>query len=48
MPWKVRCRNCKTEWIINISFDISKQPAIYQYCKVCRRNTFNDILEYIE
>ncbi|MBP1358012.1 MAG: hypothetical protein JZD40_05960 [Sulfolobus sp.] len=48
MAWKVRCTSCGTVWTTNISFDISKQKYLYHYCKVCRRNTFNEILEYIE
>ncbi len=38
MGWKVKCRVCGTERVIRISFDISKQPAIFYYCNVCRRN----------
>jgi transcription elongation factor Elf1 len=48
MPWKLRCNECGTEWLVNISFDISKQKSFYIYCKVCKRNTFNTILGYSE
>ncbi|MEM1626254.1 MAG: hypothetical protein QXV69_03080 [Sulfolobaceae archaeon] len=48
MPWKVKCNSCNTVWVLNISFDISTQKSIYQYCPNCKRNTFNDILEYLD
>jgi len=48
MGWKVRCRVCGSKRVIRISFDISKQPAIFYYCNVCRKDTFNDILEYVD
>ncbi|QXJ29633.1 hypothetical protein J5U23_02506 [Saccharolobus shibatae B12] len=48
MPWKIRCANCNTEKVLNISFDISSQKTIYIYCNVCKRNTFNEILGYYE
>ncbi|WP_170166194.1 hypothetical protein [Sulfodiicoccus acidiphilus] len=46
MPWKVKCDSCGTEWKLGVSFDISKQKVIYQYCSVCKKNTFNEILGY--
>lgn len=48
MPWKVKCNSCNTEKLLNISFDIGKQKSIYIYCEVCKKNTFNEILGYID
>ncbi|AEB94580.1 MAG: hypothetical protein QXR57_04760 [Metallosphaera sp.] len=48
MPWKIKCNECGTIAMLNVSFDISKQKTIYYYCKVCKKNTFNDILGYLE
>ncbi|MCY0849602.1 hypothetical protein [Sulfuracidifex metallicus] len=48
MPWKVKCQSCGNERILNISFDIGGQKVIYQYCPYCMKNTFNDILGYLD
>ncbi|BCU68361.1 hypothetical protein HS7_17980 [Sulfolobales archaeon HS-7] len=48
MPWKLKCNECNTTWELDISFDIGKQKHLYIYCKTCKRNTLNDILEYYE
>lgn len=48
MPWKIRCTECGSELFLNVSFDISKQKSIYHYCRVCKKNTFNEILGYLE
>jgi len=48
MGWKVKCTSCGTERVLNISFDIGRQKTIYIYCNICKKNTFNEILGYID
>ncbi|WP_174629255.1 hypothetical protein [Metallosphaera tengchongensis] len=48
MPWKVKCSECNTEYLINVSFDISRQKSLYYFCRTCKKNTFNEILGYME
>jgi len=48
--WRLRCTNCGTEWFLEVSFDLTKlkNKRLYHYCRVCRRNTFHEILERVE
>ncbi|MEM4487076.1 MAG: hypothetical protein QW116_07610, partial [Zestosphaera sp.] len=47
-PWKLKCRECDTEWILNVSHDLSEFNQLYHYCRVCGKNTYHDILELVE
>ncbi|MEM0037669.1 MAG: hypothetical protein QW772_01910 [Zestosphaera sp.] len=47
-PWKLKCRECNTEWILNVSHDLSEFNQLYHYCRVCGKNTYHDILELVE
>ncbi len=42
--WILRCRECGTVWLLEVSFDISDMGTIYHYCPFCKRNTFHDIV----
>ncbi len=44
MGWIVRCRECGTVWILEVSFDISDMDKIYHYCPRCKKNTFHDVI----
>ncbi|MEM0282893.1 MAG: hypothetical protein QXE32_01075 [Sulfolobales archaeon] len=46
--WKLRCRNCGTEWILRVSYKIDDYRTLYHYCRVCGKNTFHDIIGRIE
>jgi len=46
--WVLRCRECGTVWLLEVSFDISDMKQLYHYCKYCKRNTFHDILGRLE
>ncbi|RLG78246.1 MAG: hypothetical protein DRO14_01240 [Thermoprotei archaeon] len=46
--WKLRCTICKTEWILKVSYNISDFKRIYHYCKVCKRNTYHEIIGKVE
>uniref|UniRef100_A0A7J2U1L2 Uncharacterized protein n=1 Tax=Ignisphaera aggregans TaxID=334771 RepID=A0A7J2U1L2_9CREN len=42
--WLIRCTNCGTKWVLEVSFDLKDSKLIYHYCKVCRKNTFHEVL----
>jgi hypothetical protein len=42
--WVVKCVTCGTRWVLEVSFDLRDSKLIYHYCKVCRKNTFHEIL----
>ncbi len=45
MPgWKLRCLNCGTEWVLEVSFDLDEMKRIYHYCKKCGKNTFHEVI----
>ncbi len=44
MGWILRCRECGTIWILEVSFDISDMDKVYHYCPKCKKNTFHDVL----
>ncbi|MCE4612470.1 MAG: hypothetical protein F7C07_01365 [Desulfurococcales archaeon] len=42
--WRMRCSDCKTEWELRASFDLSTFKTFYHYCRTCKKNTFHEIL----
>lgn len=48
--WRLRCTNCGQEWFLEVSFDLTKlsERRLYHYCRVCKRNTFHEVLERID
>ncbi len=47
--WILRCRSCRKEWKLNVSYPLKKEfTKLYHYCPFCRKNTFHDIIEYVE
>ncbi|MGC9009005.1 MAG: hypothetical protein ACP5I7_00100 [Sulfolobales archaeon] len=46
--YRLRCRECGTEWILKVSYRINDFRNLYHYCRVCRKNTFHDIIEKIK
>ncbi len=44
MGWLLRCRECGTIWVLEVSFDISDMDKVYHYCPRCKKNTFHDVL----
>jgi len=47
--WVLRCRECGREWRLYASFPLDKEfKEFYHYCPYCGRNTFHDIVKYVE
>ena len=46
--WKLRCTECGTVWVLRVSFDLRSMGRIYHYCRVCKRNTFHEVLGLVE
>ncbi|MFP3268057.1 MAG: hypothetical protein RXO29_00450 [Desulfurococcales archaeon] len=46
--WLLKCHECGTEWYLEVSFNIAEMGKIYHYCKVCKKNTFHDVLKRID
>jgi hypothetical protein len=42
--WIVRCTVCGTKWILEVSFDLRDVKQIYHYCRICKRNTFHEVI----
>jgi len=42
--WIVRCKTCGTIWVLEVSFDLRNTKEVYHYCKICKKNTFHEIL----
>jgi ribosomal protein L44E len=42
--WRLRCKECGSEWVLKVSYDISDMKTIYHYCRKCRKNTFHEVL----
>ncbi len=42
--WILQCENCKREWVLEVSFNLSDMEKIYHYCPHCKKNTYNKIL----
>ncbi|MCS7128208.1 MAG: hypothetical protein N3E36_03410 [Sulfolobales archaeon] len=49
MPhWMLKCTECKTVWELNVAYNLREYRRLYHYCPRCGRNTFHDILEYVD
>jgi hypothetical protein len=47
--WILRCRECGREWKLYVSFPLDKEfKKFYHYCPYCKKNTFHDIVKYVE
>lgn len=47
--WVLKCRECGIEWKLHVSFPLKKEfKQLYHYCPSCGRNTFHEILVYVE
>ncbi len=47
--WILKCRTCGNTWKLNVSYPLKKEfTKLYHYCPFCKKNTFHDILEYVE
>jgi ribosomal protein L44E len=45
----LKCRECGNTWKLEVSFPLKKEfKQLFHYCPYCRKNTFHDILEYVE
>ncbi len=50
MPyWIMKCRECGREWKFKVSYNLKKEfNQLYHYCPYCKRNTFHEIIRYVE
>lgn len=47
--WVLRCRECGLEWRLLVSFPLKKEfKQLYHYCSNCGKNTFHEIIGYVE
>jgi len=48
--WILRCTKCGNEWILEVSFDLTKLESgkLYHYCPYCRHNTFHEVVKRLE
>ncbi|MEM0379751.1 MAG: hypothetical protein QXW87_00215 [Desulfurococcaceae archaeon] len=47
--WILKCSSCNNEWRLYVSFPLDREfSKIYHYCPFCRRNTFHNIVKYVE
>ncbi|MEM1627953.1 MAG: hypothetical protein QXP02_00075 [Desulfurococcaceae archaeon] len=47
--WKLRCKNCNNEWKLLVSFPLKREfKRLYHYCVYCGKNTFHEIIEFVE
>jgi ribosomal protein L44E len=42
--WRLRCTECGTEWILEVSFNLKEFGKLYHYCRTCGKNTFHEVL----
>ncbi|MDW7970037.1 MAG: hypothetical protein RMH77_06530 [Sulfolobales archaeon] len=42
--YELRCEECGTSWELKVSYSLSEFQKLYHYCKVCRKNTFHNVL----
>lgn len=49
MPhWVVKCKNCGSEWKLEVSFPLDREfKRLYHFCPVCRKNSFHEIVKYV-
>ncbi|WP_169696939.1 MULTISPECIES: hypothetical protein [Staphylothermus] len=47
--WILRCKTCGNKWKLLVSYPLKKEfKELYHYCPYCKRNTYHEIIEYIE
>ncbi|MFP3144343.1 MAG: hypothetical protein RXQ93_04940 [Caldisphaera sp.] len=46
--WILRCKECKNEWVLPVSFDLNKMKELYHYCPYCKKNTFHEPIKRLE
>lgn len=46
--WILKCRDCGSEKEIDLGFNLYKIGRIYIYCEKCRKNTFHDVIKYLD
>ncbi len=48
--WILRCNECGSEWVLEVSFDLTKlsKGMLYHFCPYCRKNTFHTIVRRVE
>ncbi|MCY0868768.1 MAG: hypothetical protein OWQ48_06040 [Desulfurococcus sp.] len=47
--WIVKCSECGVERKLLVAFPLNKEfKKLYHYCPNCGRNTFHEILRYVE
>ncbi len=42
--WVLRCKECKNIDYIDVGYNLHEFKRLYKYCKICRKNTFFEIL----
>jgi len=47
--WILKCKTCGKEWKLLVSYPLKKEfTELFHYCPYCKRNTYHEIIEYVE